>query len=72
MRKGFNMTQETIGIVLEDGSELAINVKNIAYVHFVQASLGEKPHAEIFFVGRERPLGVGESVMPQLRAALSR
>jgi hypothetical protein len=64
------MSKETIMVVLDDGSDVAINVKNIAYVHFVPASVGGKLHAEIFFVGREKPLGVGESVVLQLRTAL--
>jgi hypothetical protein len=64
------MPNDTIHLILDANSEVAINVANIAYVHFVQASLGEKPHAEIFFVGRDRPLGVGEAVVQQLRQAL--
>lgn len=64
------MSHETIRVLLDDGSELAISVRNIAYVHFVPAGLGQKAHADIFFVGSERALGVGESAALQLREAL--
>ena len=65
------MSQETIRVLLDDGSELAISVRNIAYIHFVPAGLGAKAHADIFFVGSERALAVGESAAIQLREALA-
>jgi hypothetical protein len=65
------MSKETILVVLDDGSEIVVNVNNVAYVHFFPASVGAKPRAEIYFNGRERPLGVGEGVTARLRAALT-
>lgn len=65
------MTQQTVRIVLDDGSELVISVHNIAYVHFVPAEMGSKAKADVFFVGSERPLGMGEGAAKQLREALA-
>jgi hypothetical protein len=65
------MTQQSVRIVLDDGSELVISVHNIAYVHFVPAGVGAKAKADVFFVGSERPLGMGEAPAIQLREALA-
>lgn len=65
------MTQHTIRVLLDDGSELVLSVHNIAYVHFVPAGVGAKAKADVFFVGSERPLGMGESAAIQLREALA-
>lgn len=65
------MTQQTVRIVLDDGSELVLSVHNIAYVHFVPAGVGAKAKADVFFVGSERPLGMGEAAAMQLREALA-
>lgn len=65
------MTQQTVRIVLDDGSELVLSVHNIAYVHFVPAGVGAKAKADVFFVGSERPLGMGEGAALQLREALA-
>jgi hypothetical protein len=64
------MEIETISAVLDNGSEVVINLNNVAYVLFVPAEVGGKAHAEIHFIGRETPLGVGESVIMHLRKAL--
>ncbi|QDT76270.1 hypothetical protein [Lacipirellula limnantheis] len=63
--------QQTVRIVLDDGSELVLSVRNIAYVHFVPAGVGAKAKADVFFVGSERPLGMGEGAAIQLREALA-
>jgi hypothetical protein len=65
------MTQQTVRIVLDDGSEFVLSVHNIAYVHFVPAGVGAKAKADVFFVGSERPLGMGEAAAIQLREALA-
>lgn len=65
------MTQQAVRIVLDEGSELVISVHNIAYVHFVPAGVGAMAKADVFFVGSERPLGMGESAAIQLREALA-
>jgi hypothetical protein len=64
------MAEATFTAVLDDGSDLVINLRNIAYIRFIPATIGGTPHAEIFFVGSESPLGVGENVAKQLRKAL--
>ena len=65
------MMQQTVRIVLDDGAELVISVHNIAYIHFVPAGVGSKAKADIFFVGSERPLGVGENAAIRLREAMA-
>jgi hypothetical protein len=42
----------------------------ISVTPIIPAKIGGTPHAEIFFVGSESPLGVGENVAKQLRKAL--
>ncbi|WP_428307252.1 hypothetical protein [Lacipirellula sp.] len=65
------MNQETVRIILDNGSELLLSVRNIAYVHFVPAGVGATAKADVFFVGSERPLGMGEAAAIQLREALA-
>jgi hypothetical protein len=61
----------TIATILDDGSEVVINSQQIAYIRFVPAAIGGKAHAEIFFAGREAPLGIGEGALAALRSAVS-
>jgi hypothetical protein len=60
----------TFSAILDDGSEVVINKEQIAYIRFVPAEIGGKAHAEIYFAGREEPLGISETALATLRSAV--